>query len=83
MLDEFRQRFCFDRNIFVEDFDFTLVYINVDFIAGFNLFYVGTDYQRGVTVSVGKIEGGSATNTVPAFCKCVVDFRLPDLRRCL
>ena len=38
-----------------------------------------TDYQRGVTVSVGKIEGGSATNTVPAFCKCVVDFRLPDL----
>lgn len=38
-----------------------------------------TDYQRGVTVSVGKIEGGTTTNTVPAYCKCVVDFRLPDL----
>lgn len=38
-----------------------------------------TNYERGVTVSVGKVEGGSATNTVPAFCKCVVDFRLPDL----
>ena len=46
MLDEFRQRFCFDRNIFVEDFDFTLVYINVDFIAGFNLFYVGAYFQH-------------------------------------
>ena len=33
-----------------------------------------------VTVSVGKVEGGTATNTVPAFCKCVVDFRLPDLQ---
>ncbi|MGE8444637.1 MAG: M20 family metallopeptidase [Comamonas sp.] len=39
-----------------------------------------TDYQRGVTVSVGTIEGGTTTNTVPAFCKCVVDFRLPDLQ---
>ena len=38
-----------------------------------------TNYERGVTVSVGKVEGGTATNTVPAFCKCVVDFRLPDL----
>ena len=24
-----------------------------------------TDYARGVTVSVGTIEGGTATNTVP------------------
>jgi len=39
-----------------------------------------TDYQRGVTVSVGKVEGGTATNTVPAYCKCIVDFRLPDLQ---
>ncbi len=39
-----------------------------------------TDYQRGVTVSVGTIEGGTTTNTVPAFCRCVVDFRLPDLQ---
>ncbi len=39
-----------------------------------------TDYARGVTVSVGTIEGGTATNTVPALCRCVVDFRLPDLK---
>ena len=39
-----------------------------------------TDYERGVTVSVGTIEGGTATNTVPALCRCMVDFRLPDLR---
>ncbi|MBV7430711.1 MULTISPECIES: M20 family metallopeptidase [unclassified Acidovorax] len=39
-----------------------------------------TDYARGVTVSVGTIEGGTATNTVPAQCRCVVDFRLPDLQ---
>jgi glutamate carboxypeptidase len=39
-----------------------------------------TDYARGVTVSVGTIEGGTATNTVPDRCRCVVDFRLPDLR---
>ena len=38
-----------------------------------------TDYPRGVTVSVGTIEGGSTTNTVPGLCRCVVDFRLPDL----
>lgn len=38
-----------------------------------------TDYARGVTVSVGTIEGGTTTNTVPALCRCVVDFRLPDL----
>lgn len=39
-----------------------------------------TDYARGVTVSVGTIEGGTATNTVPARCRCMVDFRLPDLQ---
>ncbi|OZI20730.1 peptidase [Bordetella genomosp. 9] len=38
-----------------------------------------TDYERGVTVSVGTIEGGTATNTVPALCRCVVDFRVPDM----
>ena len=38
-----------------------------------------TDYARGVTVSVGTIEGGTASNTVPAFCKCLVDFRFSDL----
>lgn len=38
-----------------------------------------TDYERGVTVSVGTISGGTATNTVPAECRCVVDFRVPDM----
>ena len=38
-----------------------------------------TDYDRGVTVSVGTIAGGTVTNTVPAFCRCVVDFRVPDM----
>ena len=39
-----------------------------------------TDYQRGVTVNVGTIQGGTTTNTVPGYCRCVVDFRLPDLQ---
>lgn len=38
-----------------------------------------TDYARGVTVSVGTIAGGTVTNTVPAHCRCVVDFRVPDM----
>ncbi len=38
-----------------------------------------TDYARGVTVSVGTIAGGTVTNTVPAQCRCVVDFRVPDM----
>lgn len=38
-----------------------------------------TDYERGVTVSVGTIVGGTVTNTVPAQCRCVVDFRVPDM----
>jgi len=38
-----------------------------------------TDYARGITVSVGTIEGGTTANTVPAFCRCVVDFRFSDL----
>ena len=29
------------------------------------LMAIDDDYQRGVTVSVGKVEGGTATNTVP------------------
>jgi len=36
-----------------------------------------TDYQRGVTVSVGTIQGGTVTNTVPEHCSIVVDFRVP------
>jgi glutamate carboxypeptidase len=38
-----------------------------------------TDYERGVTVSVGTIAGGTVTNTVPALCSCLVDFRVPDM----
>lgn len=38
-----------------------------------------TDYERGVTVSVGTIAGGTVTNTVPGRCRCVVDFRVPDM----
>ncbi|WP_313695037.1 M20 family metallopeptidase [Achromobacter mucicolens] len=38
-----------------------------------------TDYDRGITVSVGTIAGGTVTNTVPALCRCVVDFRVPDM----
>ena len=34
-----------------------------------------TDYERGVTVNVGLIEGGTAKNTVPETAKCVVDTR--------
>lgn len=37
-----------------------------------------TDYKRGITVSVGTIKGGTVTNTVPAHCEAVVDFRIPD-----
>ena len=34
-----------------------------------------TDYARGVTVSVGRIEGGTTRNTVPAEARCEVDVR--------
>jgi glutamate carboxypeptidase len=34
-----------------------------------------TDYSRGVTVSVGRIEGGTTRNTVPARARCEVDVR--------
>jgi glutamate carboxypeptidase len=39
-----------------------------------------TDYPRGVTVSVGRIEGGTTRNTVPAGARCEVDVRFltPD-----
>ncbi|HEY0295814.1 MAG TPA: M20 family metallopeptidase [Bordetella sp.] len=38
-----------------------------------------TDYDCGITVTVGTIAGGTATNTVPERCRCVVDFRVPDM----
>jgi len=34
-----------------------------------------TDYGRGLTVSVGRIEGGTTRNTVPAEARCEVDVR--------
>ncbi len=34
-----------------------------------------TDYARGVTVNVGRIEGGTTRNTVPAHASCEVDVR--------
>jgi glutamate carboxypeptidase len=38
-----------------------------------------TDYARGITVSVGLVSGGTASNTVPERCRCVADFRVPDM----
>lgn len=35
-----------------------------------------TDYARGTTVSVGRIEGGVATNIVPPDCTAWVDIRM-------
>ena len=35
-----------------------------------------TDYARGITVNVGKIQGGTASNVVPAVCEAQVDFRV-------
>lgn len=37
------------------------------------------DPARGVTVTVGRIEGGIGRNTVPADCRLQVDLRLPDM----
>ena len=36
-----------------------------------------TDYGRGLTVNVGRIEGGTTRNTVPALARCEVDLRFP------
>ncbi len=35
-----------------------------------------TDYDSGMTVNVGLIEGGEARNTVPGHARCEIDFRL-------
>lgn len=37
-----------------------------------------TDYERGITVSVGTIKGGTTSNVVPAWCQIVADFRVPN-----
>lgn len=36
-----------------------------------------TDYARGITVSIGLAEGGSAANVVPASAWCSIDMRAP------
>ncbi len=38
-----------------------------------------TDYDRGLTISVGKIRGGSASNVVPAEAEAEIDFRVASL----
>lgn len=39
-----------------------------------------TDYARGITTSVGLIQGGTGVNVVPQFCEIEVDLRVPDAR---
>lgn len=36
-----------------------------------------TDYDSGLTVNVGTIQGGTGTNVVPAHCEISVDMRIP------
>ncbi|AYD01568.1 M20 family metallopeptidase [Neorhizobium sp. NCHU2750] len=36
------------------------------------------DAERGVSVTVGTIHGGTGRNTVPAECRMLVDVRVPD-----
>jgi len=38
-----------------------------------------TNYERGTTLNVGLIEGGTAKNTVPDHARCVVDARFTSL----
>ncbi len=37
-----------------------------------------TDYSRGVTTTVGMINGGTAANTIPQFARFCVDLRVTD-----
>lgn len=37
-----------------------------------------TDYERGITVSVGVIKGGTTSNVVPSWCQITADFRVPN-----
>lgn len=39
-----------------------------------------TDYARGITVNVGRIEGGTGVNVVSAECTAEIDLRVPDPR---
>jgi glutamate carboxypeptidase len=38
-----------------------------------------TNYERGITLNVGKIQGGTTPNTVPQFCRAEIDLRINSL----
>jgi glutamate carboxypeptidase len=38
-----------------------------------------TNYETGLTVSVGTIKGGTGTNVVPAECEITIDMRIPSM----
>lgn len=40
-----------------------------------------TDVKKGLTVNVGKIEGGEAFNSIPAHCQAIVDLRISSLKQ--
>ncbi len=37
-----------------------------------------TDYERGVTLNVGIVAGGTGSNVVPAQCRAEIDMRVPN-----
>jgi glutamate carboxypeptidase len=37
-----------------------------------------TDYERGITLNVGMVDGGTGINVVPAQCTAHIDLRVPD-----
>ena len=37
-----------------------------------------TDYERGITLNVGKIIGGTADNTIPDYCESSIDLRIEN-----
>jgi glutamate carboxypeptidase len=39
-----------------------------------------TDYNRGITVNVGLVKGGTGVNVIPAECVAEIDLRVPDPR---
>jgi len=38
-----------------------------------------TDYDKGITTSIGTIEGGTTLNTIPQHCSAGIDVRMMDL----
>jgi len=38
-----------------------------------------TDYDKGVTTSIGTIEGGTTLNTIPQHCSAGIDVRMKDM----